>query len=148
MPTLPIRVALLACLSLPAAAQLRSPQPLLPEAQVWFSPPGNPAARATWMLGSESASGPYLLRVVLAAGARLPPHTHPDTRSSTVLAGTLLVGFGERFDAEVMVAVPAGGVYVAPAGVPHFLWARDGEVIYQEAGAGPTATVPWPARRP
>ena len=35
--------------------------------------------------------------------------------------------------------VPAGALYVAPANVPHSLWARDGDVIYQEAGVGPTA---------
>jgi hypothetical protein len=38
------------------------------------------------------------------------------------------------------VAVPAGGLYVAPASQPHTLWARDGEVVYQEAGTGPTGT--------
>lgn len=32
----------------------------------------------------------------------------------------------------------AVAVYVAPAGVPHHLWAKDGAVTYQEGGAGPT----------
>jgi hypothetical protein len=27
---------------------------------------------------------------------------------------------------------------VAPAGVPHYIWAKDGEALYQEAGMGPT----------
>ena len=48
-----------------------------------------------------------------------------------MLSGTLYVGFGEQFDESTLVAVPAGAVYVAPAGVPHFLMAKDGEVIYQ-----------------
>ena len=46
------------------------------------------------------------------------------------------------FDESKVVAIPAGGVYVAPANVAHYVWARDGEAIYQEAGVGPTATVP------
>jgi hypothetical protein len=59
-----------------------------------------------------------------------------------VLSGTIYVGFGATFDEAKMVAVPAGGVYVAPAKVPHYVWAKDGEAVYQEAGVGPTATVP------
>ena len=67
---------------------------------------------------------------------------HPDERNSTVLAGTLYVGFGETFDASKVVAVPTGGVYVAQANVAHYVWAKDGAVVYQEAGVGPTRTVP------
>jgi quercetin dioxygenase-like cupin family protein len=82
----------------------------------------------------------YAQRVTLSAGARIPPHTHPDTRYSTILAGTLHVAFGTRPTDADFVAIPAGAVYVAPAGQPHTLWARDGEVTYQEAGNGPTGT--------
>ncbi len=118
------------------------PRPVLPEALQWQSPPGNSAVQGAWVLGEERTPGPYLFRVKLAAGARIPPHTHPDARSSTVLSGTLYVGFGETFDEVGVVAVPAGAVYVAPAGRPHYVWAKDGPVVYQEAGVGPTATVP------
>ena len=79
---------------------------------------------------------------MLAKNAKLPVHTHPDTRHTTVLSGTLYVGFGDVFDESRMAAVPAGGLYVAPAKVPHYLWAKDGDVSYQEVGVGPTATVP------
>ena len=72
----------------------------------------------------------------------MPPHTHPDARHTTVLAGTLYVGFGDVVDESAAVAVPTGAVYVAPAGVAHWVWAKDGEVQYQEAGVGPTATTP------
>ncbi len=76
----------------------------------------------------------------LAAGGRIPPHTHPDERNSTVLAGTLYVGFGEDFDESKTVAIPAGAVYVTPANTPHYVWAKEGDAIYQEAGVGPTGT--------
>jgi quercetin dioxygenase-like cupin family protein len=98
-------------------------------------------------LAPESVIDSAGIRMKLAAGARIPPHTHPDPRSSTVLAGTIWVGFGETFDEAALVAVPAGAVYVAPAGVPHYVWAKDGEAIYQESGVGPTATTPV-ERRP
>lgn len=135
--------ALLMCGLLTGAvcAQDVAPAPILPESLRWFSPPGNPAVRGAWVLGAEHEAGAYLLRVRLAADARLPPHTHPDERHTTVLSGTLYVGFGAAFDPARVVAVPAGAVYVVSAGVTHYLWAKGGAVEYQEAGSGPTATV-------
>lgn len=95
-----------------------------------------------WIVGSEQEAGPYLLRVKLLEGGKIPPHTHPDSRSSTVLSGTLYVGFGTVPDEAAMVAVPAGGVYVAPANVAHYLWAAENDVVYQESGVGPSAMLP------
>jgi hypothetical protein len=118
-----------------------SPVPILPESLRWAAPPNIAGLSAAWILGAESQPGPYILRVRLSANTRIPPHTHPDERNSTVLKGTIYVGFGETFDEHKMVAVPAGAVYVAPANVPHYIWAKDGDAEYQEAGIGPTATV-------
>ena len=135
---------LLCMLAVSASAMAQSgiPEPITPQALEWFSPPGNPLLRAAWVLGAEQDPGTYVLRVALAKGGRIPAHTHPDTRYTTVLSGTLHVGFGESVDESGMVPVPAGAVYVVPANVPHTLSAPDGDVTYQEAGAGPTATVP------
>jgi quercetin dioxygenase-like cupin family protein len=125
-----------------AGAGPPAPEPVLLESLGWRSPPGNPNLQAAWVVGAEAEPALYALRVKLSAGGRIAPHTHPDTRYSTVLSGTLYVGFGAVQDESAMVAVPSGAVYVAPAGQPHYLWARDGDVVYQESGAGPTATVP------
>ena len=124
------------------AADTVAPTPMLPTQFKWSGPPNNPALQAAWVVGNEQTAGGYVLRVRLAADGRIAPHTHPDQRNSTVLTGTLYVGFGETFDEARVVAIPAGGVYVAPAQVPHYVWAKDGAVEYQEVGSGPTATVP------
>jgi mannose-6-phosphate isomerase-like protein (cupin superfamily) len=142
----PSVLLLLAFAALPiAAAAPESPRAGLvpPASWTWFSPPGNPALRGTWIVGSENAPGLYALRVELAAGGRIALHAHPDTRYSTVLSGTLYVGFDDTTSPPF--AVPAGGVYVAPANRPHHLWAKDGVVVYQEAGFGPTGNLPVPA---
>ncbi len=131
----------------PAAAGPTAPVPILPDTLQWSGPPQIPGLKGAWVLGAERATGCYLLRVKLAPGTRIPPHTHPDERSTTVLVGTIYVGFGESFDEAAMLAVPAGAVYVAPANVPHYIWARDGEAVYQEAGCGPTATAFIPPMR-
>ncbi len=142
LPTL--LLATVAC-SLPATrVGAAEPVPILPSALRWFSPPSNPALQGAWIVGAEDKPGPYVLRVKLAAGGKVAPHVHPDDRSSTVLTGTLHVGFGTTFDETRVVAVPTGAVYVAPANVAHYVWAKDGEAVYQESGVGPTATTPIP----
>jgi quercetin dioxygenase-like cupin family protein len=117
-----------------------APAPIQPGQLHWMSPPGLPALQGAWVAGHETSPGLYVLRVRLAEGGRIPPHTHPDTRVTTVLSGTLYAGFGAAFDERSVIAIPAGVHYTAPAGVPHFLWAKDGGVEYVESGAGPSAT--------
>ena len=129
----PLRVAML------AVAQIRRLGPFCPMRWADF-PPTIPGLKGTWILGSEKEMGTYVQRVILSKGARIPTHTHPDSRYSTILSGTLYVAFGAKPAEADFVAVPVGGVYVAPAGQVHTLWARDGEVVYQEAGNGPTGT--------
>ncbi len=138
--SIPALTCLLA--ALPAFAEAPRPQPLLPEQLQWQSPPQVPGAQIGWMLGAEKAAAPYVFRVKLMPGAKAFPHTHPDERVTTVLSGTLYVGFGTVFDEATAVAIPTGAVYVAPASQPHYVWAKDGMVSYQETGIGPTGTVP------
>jgi quercetin dioxygenase-like cupin family protein len=138
----PVFAVLLAAWACGGLAQDTQVKPVLPQDLEWFTPPTNATIHGAWVIGSEHAPDPYLFRVRLEAAGRMAPHTHPDTRNTTVLSGTLYVGFGDTFDETTAVAIPTGGVYVAPANVPHFVWAKDGEVVYQEAGVGPTATAP------
>lgn len=125
-----------------SGSEPNTPQPIAPESLQWASPPGNPLVQGAWVIGSEQEAGIYAFRVKMAKGGRIPLHTHPDTRFTTVLSGTLYVGFAAPDEDTDFVAVPAGAVYVAPAGQPHYVWARDGDVEYQESGTGPTAVVP------
>ena len=134
-----IAVSGIAAIAIPAIAM--TPHAILPDDLKWAGPPQIPALKAAWVLGNETAAKTYALRVRLRQGGKIPVHTHPDTRYSTVLSGTLYVGFGETFDESSLLAVPTGAVYVAPAGVKHYLYAKDGDVEYQEGGVGPTATV-------
>jgi quercetin dioxygenase-like cupin family protein len=124
-----------------AIAQGVAPEPILPGSLQWSSPPNMSGIKGAWVLGAEQKQGLYILRVKLSSGAMIPPHTHPDERNTTVLTGTIYVGFGENFDEDKVVAVPAGAVYIAPANVPHYVWAKEGDAIYQEAGTGPTRTL-------
>ena len=139
----PFLLLLLSCtLAAPSAFAQSPPVPVTPASATWFSPPNNPLLRAAWMLGAEKQAGAYLLRVVLAEGGRIAPHTHPDARVVTVLDGTLFVAFGAKPGDADMVPVSAGSVYVVPANMAHALWAKEGDVTYQETGIGPTGNSP------
>lgn len=136
-----LAVVLLYTSIISAAADGQMPVPILPDSIHWASPANIPGLQTAWVLGAEQKPGPYILRVKLAAGTRIPPHTHPDERHTTVLSGTIYVGFGKTFDETKVVAIPSGAVYVVPAHVPHYIWARDGTAMYQEDGTAPTGTV-------
>jgi quercetin dioxygenase-like cupin family protein len=136
----PVALLVASVFSSVAIAQSNAPVPILPDSIRWVSPPNVSGLQVAWVLGAEQKPGAYILRVKLATGAKIPPHTHPDERNTTVLTGTIYVGFGEAFDDAKVVAIPAGAVYVAPADIPHYVWAKDGDAMYQEAGAGPTWT--------
>jgi len=102
-------------------------------------------ARQAVLAGDPQKPGVYVYHVRFPADFRNPPHAHPDERIVTILSGTLLVGYGDHFDESRLKALPAGSVFTEPAGDPHFAWARDGEVVVQVVGHGPTATT-WSSR--
>jgi quercetin dioxygenase-like cupin family protein len=92
------------------------------------------------VVGDVTKAGFYAARTKLPAGLRIPPHFHPDERIVLVVSGTLLVGYGERFDEAKMMELPAGSVFTEPARQSHFTWAKDGEVVLHVTGLGPSAT--------
>jgi hypothetical protein len=58
----------------------------------------------------------------------------------TVLSGELFAGTGPTADPNKGTLLPAGSFMIMPAGELHWSWARNGEVVYEETGTGPTAT--------
>ncbi len=111
---------------------------LKPEDVQWTQRRSNPDVFYAAIYGDPAKPGAYAFRVRAQAGHSLPPHTHPDERTVTVLSGTYWSGVGETFDASKLVALPAGTFYVIPAGVPHYSAVLQGEVLFQEGGVGPS----------
>ena len=136
-----ILALLLACCVGTAFGQASSPTPILPNTVMWSPSPIDPAVLSAWFIGGPESRGMYALRVKIASGTKLPPHTHPDERLIVVLSGTIYVGFGETIDESKVVVIPEGGMYVVASGVSHYVWAKDGDATYQESGVGPTGTV-------
>lgn len=95
------------------------------------------------LYGDPSKPGLYVVRLKLLAGAKVAAHTHPEeARTLTVLSGTLYFGFGDQFDDSKLTPYPTGTFFSEVPNVPHFVAAKDGEVIFQATGIGPSALMP------
>lgn len=139
-------VACLSLLAIPLLVQGEPLQPALvvPGDVVWVR---NPLGFETGKVAGDLAKpGMYANRVRFPAGLRVQPHFHPDERIVVVVSGTMYVGYGERFDEAEMKALPAGSVWTEPARQPHFAWAKDGEVVIQVIGNGPSGNTPIPQK--
>ena len=89
--------------------------------------------------GDPSKPGLYVTRIRFSPGWKDQPHWHPDeARTAVVLSGTFYFGAGDTWDESKFKAYPAGTFYSEPPKSPHYTWAKDGEVIIQLTGIGPT----------
>jgi quercetin dioxygenase-like cupin family protein len=96
-----------------------------------------PEARLAVLAGNPAASGPYVVRVHLTAGGILMPHSHPEDRIYTVIAGVFCIGLGREFDESRLTAYGVGSVVILPGNRTHFHHARYGDYITQVSGQGP-----------
>src|SRR6266849_10011770 len=58
--------------------------------------------------GDPTKEGPFVIRLKLPDGYRIPSHTHPKAERLTVISGTFNIGMGEKFDVSKGQAMPAG----------------------------------------
>ena len=113
----------------------------LPQDVTFKGSPG--AVQIAVLYGDPAKPGLYAVRLKLPGGAKVMPHTHPEeVRTLTVLSGTLYFGFGEQWDESKLTPYPAGTFFSELPNVPHFVSAKDGEVIFQATGIGPSALIP------
>jgi quercetin dioxygenase-like cupin family protein len=110
---------------------------LTPQQVRWFTPPYYTDGRQRAQLsGDSSKGGTWIDRVKIPSGKRVLAHTHPQDELVTVIEGTWYLGEGEKFDEAKLKAYPAGSFIVIPAGVAHFVAAKEGNVIVQLSGTG------------
>jgi len=95
---------------------------------------------SAYLLGSPKQAGLYVISAVYPAGRKGTPHRHPDQRVMTVISGTFYAGTGPEFDETKVQALSPGSVLIIPANALHWGWAKDGDVLVQEVGIGPTGT--------
>jgi quercetin dioxygenase-like cupin family protein len=120
----------------------------MPSDIVWKQPAVRPGPETAVTYGDPSKPGVYVLRVKFPAGFKLMPHFHPDEwRTGVVLSGNYYFGIGEQWDESKLRAYPPGTFFSEPKGTPHFVWAKDGEVIVQFTAMGPTGLTLIPQKQ-
>ena len=109
---------------------------LTPEQVRWFTPSYyNDGRQRAQLFGDSSKGGGWVDRVKIPGGKRVLAHTHPQDELVTVIEGTWYLGTGERFDSAKLKGYPAGSFIVIPAGLPHFVASKEGNVILQLSGS-------------
>ena len=110
----------------------------IPDKMEWKNgPPSLPkGAKIAVLEGDPGKEGPFVFRVKVPDGYRIPPHTHPKMERVTVISGTFNIGMGDKFDKEATDAMPVGSYGFWEPGMKHFVWVK-GETIAQFHGMGP-----------
>ena len=96
--------------------------------------------RTVILLGDPKTEGLYVTRTLIPKAKQIIPHRHTDSRTVVVLSGTYYYGIGEEFDVQKLVPLPPGSFFTEPAGIPHFTWAKDDDVLIQTTAIGPSGT--------
>lgn len=101
------------------------------------APPTLPkGAKLAVLQGDPGKAGPFVMRLSAPAGYKVPPHMHSQIENVTVIKGTLLLGMGDKLDANAAKAHPAGEFVSIPAKTNHYAIMK-GATIVQLHGEGP-----------
>jgi len=111
---------------------------IAPDALKWT--PVGPSTLLAVLDGSPEKEGaPFVIRLKLASGTRVPPHWHPVDEHLTIISGTFYMGTGEKFDESTATALTIGSYAMMPKEVRHFGWTGV-ETVVQIHGVGPFKT--------
>ena len=125
----------------PSFAQAQDSSVRLPQDIIYKSPfVGYPQVAVVYE--DPTKAGIYVQRVRFAPGFKIMPHWHPDeVRTVVVLSGTLHFAYGDKWDESKLQVYPTGTFFSEPPRAPHYAWAKDGEVIVQITGTGPSGVI-------
>jgi quercetin dioxygenase-like cupin family protein len=98
----------------------------------------SPGAQMAVLQGDPSSNKLFTVRLRFPNNYRVMPHTHPTDEHVTVIAGTFVVGMGDKIDLKTALTLKGGGFVTAPANHAHYGIAR-GETIVQVHAMGPFA---------
>jgi quercetin dioxygenase-like cupin family protein len=101
------------------------------------APPSVPkGAKLAVLQGDPGKTGPFVIRLMLPPGYKLPPHSHSQDESLTVISGTFYFGTGDKLEMSKAHALTAGGFHALAATDHHYAFAKTPTVV-QVNGMGP-----------
>jgi len=102
-----------------------------------FSPPGfPPGGKVSVLHGDPFSPGPFVLRLSLPDGYKIPLHWNPTGEYVTVLSGGMQLGMGNSIDVSAAQSYSPGDFVFIPARQAHWAQAR-GATVLQVSGNGP-----------
>ena len=108
-----------------------------PEQFDWKGRPGSVTQSAA-VFGDPTKPGMYVQLLKRGPNDWSQPHSHPNDRYITVLAGTMLIGTGSTVDKDNTVAVKPGGVIRDIAGQMHYDGTGPEGLTIEIIGMGPS----------
>jgi hypothetical protein len=100
-------------------------------------PPSLPkGAKIAVLEGDPGKEGPFVFRVKVPDGYRIPPHTHPKMERVTVISGQFNIGMGKSFEPKALMPMPVGTYGYWEPEMAHFVQIK-GETVVQFHGIGP-----------
>jgi quercetin dioxygenase-like cupin family protein len=101
------------------------------------APPAIPqGAKIAVLQGDPFKSGPFVMRLKVPAGYKIPPHWHTQDESLTVISGSFYFGTGDKAETSNAPTITAGAFHYLSGKHHHYLVAKTPSVI-QINGNGP-----------
>src|SRR5258708_1541748 len=137
-----VGVIVMQAATLRAQGDKKEPALHVPDALKWRDGPKSlpPGAKIAILEGDASKSGPFVFRLKVPDGYKIPPHMHSNAERVTIISGKFFLGMGEKFSANHATELPTGTFGMWPAGMKHFVWV-EGETVVQFHGEGPWTIV-------
>lgn len=101
------------------------------------APPSIPkGAKLAVLQGDPGKPEPFVIRLMLPPGFKIPPHAHSQAESLTVISGTFYLGTGDKIEMSKAHALNAGGFHALSAGDHHYAFVK-AQTVVQVNGMGP-----------
>ena len=91
------------------------------------------------LAGDPGKPGPFVVRLKMPSGYKIPAHQHPSAEAVTVISGDFRFGMGDKLDETQAEKLGPGGFVNLPANINHYVFGSSGEVIVQINSEGPFA---------
>jgi hypothetical protein len=101
----------------------------------WGDPPPTLPKGASFavLMGDPGKEGPFVIRLKMPAGYKIPAHWHSIDENVTVIEGTLYLGMGDKLDETQGHALKAGGFHHIAAKTHHFAYSKKGATVQVHA---------------
>ena len=107
----------------------------------WKGRPGS-ASQTAVLFGDPSKPGLYVQLLKRGPDDWSQPHSHPNDRFLTVLAGSMKIGTGAKFDKNNTVTLPPGSMIRDIANQTHYDGTGPDGLTLEIIGMGPTSMTP------